>query len=207
MKTFALLMGLATLLSPVYGQNYRRTVKLSMPYLESFQTTEAGEDEVYLVVSGRWSSGQTFSYRFPNESGHWDLNDGEGDPPVLNQNLMNFTIDDGQSVELVILVMEEDGGSSGGWVQLAGSAAGVINEAAGAVITAIGSLINIEDSDDFIGAATIRITNEHGYITTRMLARDRASTACSADGNWQMCEFEMTGDGSNYVVRFSADVQ
>jgi hypothetical protein len=182
-----------------------KTVKFRMPYLECFQTTEHGEDEVYLVVTGQYSGGNPFQYRFPNETQHWDLNDGEGDPPVRDWPLINLEMHNGSSVDLIVLVMEEDGGTSGGWTRLGGSVVGRLNPQAGAIIGVIGSLINFQDSDDFIGAFSVHITNDNGNIITTFSPRDRVYDSSDPNSAWIRWNVNMNGDGSKYMSQFSVE--
>jgi len=188
---------------PAPAKANQKVAKFGMPYLECFKTTEAGEDEVYLVVSGNWRGGESFQHRFPNASGHWDLNDREGDPPVKDQNLINFTMNDGDAVDLVVMVMEEDGGTSGGWTSLAGSVIGLVNPKAGSIITTIGKFLTIEDSDDFIGAFSVHIQNEGGNILAQFKPRDRVSDISDPNEYWIKAKVVMNGDGSDYSSVFS----
>jgi hypothetical protein len=171
--------------TPLQAQSYRRVVTFGMPYLESFQTTEHSEDEIYLIVSGSSASGKTFQYRFPSDSTHWDLNDGEGDPPVENQELIDITMDDGGVVELEVKVMEEDGGAVGQWIKLPSS------------------IPNYVDTDDVIGVFSVRITNEKGDILPSFRAKDRVIEISDPKYYWTKCFVRMNGDGSSYSSLFS----
>jgi hypothetical protein len=204
--TVALMLVLLTgIYRPVHAQ--QRAVSFNMPYLESFQTTEAGEDEIYLIVTGRWrSTGETFSYRFPNASGHWDMNDREGDPPVLNQHLLKLTLNEGDAVDLVVMVMEEDGGTVNEWVDIAASVGGALSKTAGTILGAISKLIpTITDTDDFIGAFSVRIENVDGSIRAQFTPRDRAYNYGDPMLYWKSYRIDMNGDGSDYHSLFSVD--
>jgi hypothetical protein len=181
----------------------QKQVKISMPYLESFQTTEHGEDEVYLLVSGKWGNGQTFSYRFPDAAGHWDLNDGDGDPPVRNQNLLNVGMFDGQVLDLVILMMEEDGGTSKPWVDIASTVASVVLPEASSVLGVITSFLNFEDSDDFIGSFSMHIEQRNGQTLTSFRPMDRVYGSSDPSKYWISFAVNMNGDGSNYQSQFA----
>ena len=181
----------------------QQTVSFAMPYLESFKTTEAGEDEIYLVVSGKWHSGNSFTYRSPNESGHWNLNDREGDPPVLNQTLLNIPMRDGDVVDFVVVVMEEDGGSVGGWAGLASTALGFLDPTAGSIAAALGRLLNFHDSDDVIGSFSVQIEKSGGQAFAKFTPRDRAYNYADPSAFYTKYRIDMNGDGSDYVSLFS----
>jgi hypothetical protein len=180
----------------------QQTVSFGMPYLECFQTTEAGEDEIYLVVSGKWHTGSSFSYRFPNESGHWSLNDREGDPPVRNQTLLNLPMRDGDVVDLVVVVMEEDGGSVGGWAALASTALGFLDPTAGSIAAALGRLLP-HDSDDVIGTFSVHIEQSGGQAFAKFTPRDRTYNYSDPSAFYTKYRIDMNGDGSDYVSLFS----
>jgi hypothetical protein len=181
-----------------------KVVSFRMAYLESFKTTELGEDEVYLLITGKWRNGQSFSYRFPSASEHWDLNDGEGDPPVLNQPLIDFTMRDGDAVDVMVMVMEEDGGTVGQWTDLAGSVIGLLDRGAGSIFGAIARFIpDIRDTDDFIGAFSVHIENRGGEIYTKFVPRDRVYSSSDPNNYWITFNVNMNGDGSDYRSTFS----
>ena len=180
-------------------------VHFRMPYLESFKTTELGEDEIYVIVIARWADGTTRSYRFPDQNGHWDLNDQVGDPPVENWPLLRIPMRPGTAMDLLVLVMEEDGGTVGGWAAMAASAAGVINKGAGAVIAAIARFIPpIEDKDDFIGSFNVHIERTTGgELLTTFTPRDRTFEHSDPSRYWIQFFVNMNGDGSEYRSNFS----
>jgi hypothetical protein len=182
------------------GAAHTRRVSFRMPYLESFQTTEAGEDEVFLVVAGAWSGNRgTFKYRYPNATGHWSLNDREGDPPVVNQTLIDFTMSDGDQVDFVVMVLEEDGGTLGGWADLAGGAISVVEPGLGTIFSAVALLFGgIEDTDDFLGGMVVHIRNIGGNITTTFEPRDRVYGSSDPNQAWVRWNVDFNGDGSNY---------
>lgn len=193
-----------SLIRPASARGGNDTVVFSMPYLESFQTTEHGEDEVYLIVAGKRSDGGSFQYRFPNGSDHWDLNDGEGDPPVRNQTLINFNnFDPGDSADLVVTVMEEDGGVAGGWISLGSAVVGAINKPAGAIISTIGQFLNFGDSDDVIGVFSVHIENINGDVFTSIKPIDRVYDISDPGKYWITFNVNMNGDGSKYKSQFS----
>jgi len=173
-----------------------------MPYLECFKTTEAGEDEIYIVISGRSSDGQSFKARLPNDAGHWDLNDGEGDPPVLNQDLMRFDMAEGSSLDFTVMVLEEDGGTIGGWTNLAGGALTLVDQGLGELIGVIGELFNFKDSDDFIGAVAVHIEMTNGQALATFKPLDRVEGGWDTSSYWLKRPVSMNGDGSSYQMVF-----
>jgi hypothetical protein len=69
--------------SNLYAQ-YRCTFQLDMRQLLCNHTTEQGEDEVYILISGRSSTGALWNMRAPFSAGHFDLNDNGNNRQVQN---------------------------------------------------------------------------------------------------------------------------
>lgn len=198
---FQLALGLA-LVAGWARPGEARTVTFSMSYLECFRTTEAGEDEIYVVVAGRWKNGETFQARVPGAGGHWDLNDGEGDPPVLNQDLLTLDMSDGDHVDFLVMILEEDGGTVGGWASLAGGALSFIDAGIGSLIGALGTLFNIEDSDDFIGAVAVHVDMAGGEAFASFKPVERVTNSWDTSRYWTRRPVSMDGDGSRYEMTF-----
>ena len=179
------------------------TVTFSMPYLESFKTTDpTSEDEIYVVLSGRSSSGGTFSVRAPGAGAHWNLNDGDGDPPVLNQDLHRFDMAEGSSVDFVVAVLEEDGGTVGGWGAVAGGLIGFLDMGAGSLVATLAEIFDIRDSDDYVGAVQVRLEMRNGQPLATFRALDRVTNSWNASTYWTRRPVSMNGDGSRYEAVF-----
>jgi hypothetical protein len=194
-----------------------KTVHLGMRQFCCDKTTEAGADEVYILAYGRRSDGQaTFEQRVPGPSQHWDMNDGDqptdnpdGDAHCrTNKTLFTGEIGPGQSWDLTVLVMEEDGGNSAQWQRAASTAAirsGNPFAVAGGAILAVytelfGGIVN--DTDDYIGSFAVHITNDNNNIRVDWKPLDRVDHMIpdpNDGGNPNRREFRMNGDGTNYV--------
>ena len=190
------------------------TVRLKLRTLVCNKTTEAGADEVYVLVIGNRSDGAKYTARIPADAphsaaGHWDMNDGNqptdnpsGDSRrITNKQLFIGDVSPGQRWDVVILIMEEDGGNSKKWQEAASAAAiesGNPYAIAGGVILAtftklFGGIVN--DTDDYIGSFAVSIANNGGNVTTDWRAIDRVSSSQGAEER----EFGMNGDGSAYI--------
>ena len=88
------------------------------------KTTEAGADEVYILVAAQKNDGPPVTTRLPADAirqpnGHWDMNDGDqptdnptGDSHcITNKTLLVTELSEGGTLDAAIMVMEEDGGS------------------------------------------------------------------------------------------------
>jgi hypothetical protein len=187
-----------------------------MAALSCDDTTEAGADEVYILVVGRRSDGATYAARIPGDAphlsaGHWDMNDGDqstdnpsGDSrKITGKSLFQGELGPGQSWDVVFMIMEEDGGTTKKAQQVA---AGVLAKSENPFAVAAGALLSIlteigffiDDSDDYIGSFGVHITSGAGV---QWRAIDRVSSEKSNINNLgdREHEFRMHGDGSNYV--------
>jgi hypothetical protein len=191
-----------------------KQVRLTLESMTCNKTTEAGADEVFIMVSARRSDGVTSLTRLPGDGRHWDMND--GDQPTDNPNGDSHTITNrplfagdllpGQSYDLAVTVMEEDGAntaraqellaaklaSTGNPFALAG--AGIISLA-----TALG--IHVDDSDDVPGAFSVHIVNDGGKVAGSFAGIDRvAAEEAPSDSRHG---FRFNGDGSTYSATFA----
>jgi hypothetical protein len=163
--------------APPAGPKTGVTLSLNVDCMD---TTEAGEDEVYLLVMGKSSSGGSFSSRRPadkphEEAGHINMNDGDDDANKHVNGWIPFQGDllDGESVAVDVLLMEEDGGTSKPWQELA---AAVVGSSENPYAVAAASILEIatklgfnfvNDDDDFLGAFSVVITNNGGKLSTQ----------------------------------------
>jgi hypothetical protein len=214
---------IAILIMVTFSLTSAQTVRLGMRQICCDKTTEAGADEVYILVYGRRSDGQaTFEQRLPGPGMHWDMNDGDqptdnpnGDAHCrTNKNLFTGEIPAGQSWDVVVLVMEEDGGTSAQWQRAASSAAIKSGNpyaiAAGSILAVYTSLFGaiINDTDDYIGSFAAHITNDCGSIHVDWRPIDRVAHMIpdpNYPGNANRREFRMNGDGSNHVGWYYVD--
>ena len=78
-----------------------------MPRLICRAKTEGGEDEIYLILAGRTSQGQSIVGRVPKD--HWDMD--EGNPAkaeIKDMTIWQSNLPLGSVVELTLLVLEQD---------------------------------------------------------------------------------------------------
>jgi hypothetical protein len=215
--------------APSPPRSASRQVELQLWGLGCYKTTESGADEVYIVTVGRRSDGATFNRRSPGEtpkiaSGHWDMNDQGGrerippemvDPTtgdarvITKKSLFIGELEPGQSWDLVVLVLEEDGESSLRAQQVAGemlvSTGNPYAVAAGAVLTVLAKLqIGITDTDDYLGSFAVRIANDEGeikYDWRRVDRIDREYPTLLNFGEGSPREYRLRGDGTEYDIQ------
>lgn len=186
------------------------------------QTTEAGEDEIYLIVTWHSSGGQYGSFRVPN--GHWDLNDGNEPRQVSRFDLWSGAINPGETVDISVFILEEDNGSSDQIVAKAQQVMSVLGPAACATVPAscpyaaaisqvidfISNLpIHIQDSDDYIGSFSMTVTRG---LDGNLYPYYHSVVRCAGFGPWNMVPIGINpnwtmgatfvGDGSSYNARF-----
>jgi len=192
-------------------------------YMRQFccdKTTELGADEIYFMIYGRRSDGETFFQRYPSPNGHFDLNDG-GQPTdnpagdshcITRKTLFDAELGNGQSWQLSVLVMEEDGGSTIDYQKAVGGLAtkipNPIAAGAGAVLVALAGLgMGIQDTDDYPGSFVVNISKDAaGTLSVAFGGGDHiAHIIADPDdpGNPHKAEYRFNGDGSNYVGWFA----
>jgi hypothetical protein len=187
-------------------------VQIVLDTLECNATTEAGADEVYVLVFGTKSDGQKFGSRVPGEGrdGHWNMNDGnqptdapEGDSHrITNKVMFTGDLQPGESWDVVFMVMEEDGGSSktaqAGAADMLSHTGNPFAVLGGLLLGALNALgFWIDDTDDYIGSFATHITNDGGSINVIWRTVDRVTDQYKYKNGW---EFDMNGDGSSYKL-------
>jgi hypothetical protein len=196
------------LLDPITTQS----IRLRMMSLKCDKTTEAGADEVYLLVYGRRSDGKTFQAKEPG--GHWDMNDGDqpwdnpnGDSRgITSKQLFVGDLPSGQSWSLGVMILEEDGGTTKDMQQIG---AYLLKESGDPYGVTVGTLLSLltklgvwaTDTDDYIGSFAVQVSNNNGNITSRWKSIDRV-TSSEGDSNSLEYKFRMGGDGSNYIGHY-----
>lgn len=179
---------------------------------------DQGADEVYILVFGRRTDGATFAARIPGEKQHWDMNDGNqptdnpsGDSHcITGKSLFSGDLAPGQSWNLSVTVMEEDGGTTKTAQQVVGALLIETGDpyaaAAGTIIGGLAKLgVFITDTDDWPGSIGVRISNNNGSLRTEWRSKERIVDSIpdpDDKGNPNKREFRMNGDGSNYVAWF-----
>ena len=190
-------------------------------------TDQSHEDEVYIMVAGKTSTGIEISHRVPDE--HWDMIAGteivtihgnivvfEGKTVPGNPILWSGELFKGQSVELTLFVMDEDRQEDpkGNPSSMASAAAQRTNSADSSIIGTDSDvedlldkhIINhglglIKDTDDCIGIIAVRLMNVGGKISVTWAERgrvhDRGQVKTARD-------FSLIGDGSEYKLRLQA---
>lgn len=184
-------------------------------------TTEHGADEVYMVIVGTADSGRKIVARLPGEQSHWDMNDGDqgkkpaagygGDARCITDGVLFNDIKEGEEWQFVVLMMEEDGGTSRDYQSLASQIAQQVPNpyvrGGGVVLDVLTNLgLWKTDTDDFMGSAKIFVAKHNGALHVDW---DRGDPRCElsqddpeAKGNTMRHEFRFKGDGSNYVGWF-----
>ena len=178
------------------------------------QTTEAGEDEVYMIVVRTTSEGGYTTYRLPTANGHWDLNDGDEPREVGHTTIHQIDLDNHEKANIYVVIMEEDGGLPGNWAEEVGGALAAIpnvyTQAIGVGLQAIGGVFNefgVIDTDDYIGSFGVQFENRNGSLDGWHWERgDHAVTDADIPGLDHSCRISFNGDGSHYVGEFYLDV-
>jgi hypothetical protein len=176
---------------------------LNLSYLESFKTTEAGEDEIYVIVGGISKQGETIRGRYPSETGHWELNDREGDPAVFDQKLLSLDFGADDSIELVIAVMEEDGGAR--WKDVSNRLVQYLMGKIATASAALSSDASASDVDDVVGAVRLRMGRRRGDMSVRYEPLVGVSSQWDTEASWARRPVEMTGAGSDYKLTFEVE--
>lgn len=179
------------------------------------KTTEEGEDEIYFITNYRYSNG------ISNQAmlGDWNMNDGNQPRQIGNFWLWQGQLPEGTSVDITVFVMERDGGGS---QQILGQARTVMNTLTpvaceafppscpyAAAITGVvnfcaslPSFLQIQDTDDYIGSFTIRLSCFNHTLYTQGYNADRAVDFHGYPQNdynlRSIYDGRFTGDGSNY---------
>ena len=197
-------------------------------YLNSLwcdKTTEAGEDEVYFVT--------IFKYNIQNGNhgqytqGPWNINDGKQPRSIGGINLFDGVVYPNTSVDITILIMEQDGGGSAQVIDRANQilqvAAPVACEAfppSCPYASAIAGIVQfaaslpdflkgiIQDTDDYIGSVTVRLSADAtGMLSAYYYGYDRCYFSGPAQGvpipNLTLVA-AFNGDGSAYTLNTTA---
>ena len=180
------------------------------------KTTEAGEDEVYMLVVRTTSEGGYTAYRIPGGNGHWSLNDGN-DPREVGRTIIHqIDLDDNEKTNIYVRIMEEDQGLPGDWAQKIGDALTAsgndIAEAIGTTLQVIGGVFNavgLQDTDDYIGAFGVEYAFKNGSLVD--IHWERGGNVYSTDTDnpalgQHSSIIRFNGDGSDYVGEFYVDV-
>jgi len=193
-----------------------KAITLQLNRLCCDKTTEDGADEIYFIVTGKnTSSGETFSSRFPGEGQHSDMNDGNqpndnknGDSHCITvRTLHGINISPGQSWDVNILIMEEDGGTTKTTQQVAAlmlsNSGNGYAEAAGAVLdllTKAGQII--KDTDDYIGSFAMHASSDSsGQVSTSFTPSNNSRITIQSVKD-HVVEFRFGGSGSDYIGEF-----
>lgn len=170
------------------------------------KTTEMGEDEVYYVVTTKKSDGTVNSFRLPGNGSHWDMND-NGKKPDVSVDLLKFDdLKKGESMVVIVAVMEEDGGSVKQWLEF-GKKLGeelptgkLTTKVTGILDIMLKIFPDIQDTDDYIGSFRVDLAyrESDGYTTAEWGAVERSSGLGQCSGPRSNC-FRFDGDGTNYL--------
>jgi hypothetical protein len=199
----ALLLGLVTL-----GASTANAARLAF-YLHCDKTTEHGEDEVFFVLTARKPDGEVISMRLPGDKSHWDMNDNANKKrDIAIPHLLDFDLKKDERMQVIVAIMEKDGGSPKQWLDFSKALADKLP--ANDITTSITSvldlvtgwigLVNVKDTDDYIGSFRVDLWNDEDSIHTikaNWSAVDRAIGVGQSSGP-RSNGFRFDGDGTNY---------
>jgi hypothetical protein len=169
------------------------------------QTTEMGEDEIYLRVIVKTSSGAYLNTRQPSE--HWNMNDGNDPRNVDGVTLLRTHLNAGESGTIIVIVCEEDGGGSEQWQQLGETILSACDHpyciAAQQISYWTRQLgLTIHDTDDYIGSFSINFgfdNNGKFWWERQNLERYCSEEKWGETGT----KIRLCGDGADYTGWFS----
>lgn len=127
-----------------------------------------GKDDLYILTSWKLSNGESGSARRP-DSESWEIGRGEN---LRDLTLWEGNLSKGQSITMIVVAMEKDGGAPGDILTKAGRALdmlgsrtdtklGAVARVGGGLMTGIGTALNVlrvRDPDDLLGSFAIRLT-------------------------------------------------
>jgi hypothetical protein len=169
--------------------------RLHLNYLRCEEQTELGHDEIYIIVAARSSDGNVTRLRFP-QSGTAEFGTDPHNNTIGGFPLWDGNLQDGQSVEIVVVVMEEDGGDPSLWLNIAG---GILESTGNPYAIAAGAITDIlatiftADTDDYIGSIGVRYSNNSGALHEEYRGIDRTSPL-------PIDAIQLNGDGSRYII-------
>jgi len=174
-------------------------------HLHCDKTTEAGEDEVYYLITSVKSDSSMTAGRLPGPQNHWDMNDGNKKPDVQNVILTDFSLSDGQSMKVVVTFMEEDGGTAFGWLDYAKGVDERVRKAGVSSPIPVTSFVDfiktflpdIRDTDDWIGTFQVDISQDKNGLKADWSAVQRSTYLGQSSGP-KSNGFRFNGDGTNY---------
>lgn len=198
-------------------------VSIVLSGLACDKTTEASADEVYILVSGLRSDGLQYSARLPTDNDQWDMNDGgqptdnpNGDSHIItNRLLFSGDLAQGQSWNLVFILMEKDGATTATAQDVTSylltSSSNPYQIAVGGILSALTFLgLYKTDTDDYIGSFAVCIKNMGGVISADWLPKDNVIDDVTPQRDPNVGPnghgFRMNGDGSNYFGWYRLDV-
>jgi len=216
-------IAICALATPAISQTNRNLkVVLNLQRLICHDTTERGEDEVYIVVGVKHYNGPTGQFRRPadmphNNAGYWSMNDGERS----NSQFGPYGIDEldvasGHKATLFVTIMEEDGGRPDDWTSRASNILAKVPEKRAQAISEalkdisnIFKLFDIKDTDDVIGSFAVNVENDNGKLKYEYI---RGLGVVSQDGGTivgnnnsvvdKAMRYEFEHDGSKYRGEF-----
>ena len=134
--------------------------------LKCDNTTEQVEDEPYYIIGTKHSKGAVSSYRVPGPSGHWSMNDNGNNQRIENISLAEFNLEEGEYLDILVNLMEEDGGMANDYLNAFATFLSQIDTpytlGAAVLIGGISKLFKIQDTDDWLGSFAIRVSKKKG---------------------------------------------
>jgi len=141
-------------------------------------TTEWANDEIYFLISAKYSNGNTLDKILPSVDGNIYMNDDKGDHICLgNKLLTTIPLEEGETVVVLLTIMEEDIDS--GTTSLRNKALvsnllsidTAMNQSDKSIISKLNKLFpTLKKGDDWIGSFKVNITKKDGLLNASWYA-------------------------------------
>ena len=138
-------------------------------------TTEWGNDEIYFLISAKFSNGNELNKIVPDGYGNIYMNDDKGDHICIgSKELVSFLLEDEDSVIFVVTIMEQDGNNAKPYLKNQAFLSNLLlpqiefSKSDAAISSKLISLFppKKKDVDDWIGTLEISINKNKGIINS-----------------------------------------
>jgi hypothetical protein len=163
------------------------------------------EDEVFLAVAGKSTSGKVYQWAFPAPDRYWNV-PAVKDAPVMvaGQTLLcEDTLGPGQELSLVMVLIEEDTAVLGKALSITGS---ILQGSENPYAMAAGFVANILSGypeDDVLGTTAIHVWVEDGQVKYETRGIEDASEITPPEVRDKHI-YHLTGKGGKYSIGFRA---
>lgn len=206
----------------------KQSMVLSMPSLKCEQTTDDGEDEVYLLILWKKSDGSKGSIRMPGIPNAWkNMNDGD----KLNNDLdwgelLAFDLQLGQRIDILGMIMENDDGTLQQYAKFgeelfrsnffneiktnlnAGNSSDIKK-----ILARIAGTYSLKNPDDWIGSFVCAfllsregVKENYGAVFNENNPTDKMHGA-NPKNNSKTTSYHFGGDGSSYFAKLRLTVK